>query len=116
MVTLFISCEGYTEEVFIKRLMAKELAHLGVTLIPVIVMTSNSKSGVVRRGLWSLDDSADFKNKEKFLWTSMIRQPEFVTAEVFAEAYRTVEEKRTLIRQRRGSKHFPKVFACSACI
>ncbi len=50
MVTLFISCEGYTEEVFIKRLMAKELAHLGVTLIPVIVMTSKSKSGVVRRG------------------------------------------------------------------
>jgi len=50
MVTLFISCEGYTEEVFIKRLMAKELAHLGVTLIPVIVMTSKSKSGAVRRG------------------------------------------------------------------
>ncbi|MEA5036773.1 hypothetical protein SDC9_31551 [bioreactor metagenome] len=50
MIDLFISCEGYTEEVFIKRLMAKELAHLGVNLIPVIVMTSKSKSGVVRRG------------------------------------------------------------------
>ncbi len=50
MVTLFISCEGYTEEVFIKRLMAKELAHLGVTLIPVIVMTSKCKSGAVCRG------------------------------------------------------------------
>jgi hypothetical protein len=50
MINLFISCEGYTEEVFIKRLMAKELAYLGVNLIPVIVMTSKSKSGVVRRG------------------------------------------------------------------
>ncbi len=47
-------------------------------------------------GLWSLDDSADFKNKEKFLWTSMIRQPEFVTAEVFAEACRMVEAKKNL--------------------
>ena len=47
-------------------------------------------------GLWSLEDSADFKNKEKFLWTSMIRQPEFVTAEVFAGACRMVEEKKNL--------------------
>lgn len=47
-------------------------------------------------GLWSLDDPADFKSKEKFLWTSMIRQPEFVTAEVFAGACRMVEEKKKL--------------------
>jgi len=47
-------------------------------------------------GLWSLDEGVDFKNKEKFLWTSMIRQPEFVTAEVFAGACRMVEEKKKL--------------------
>ena len=35
-------------------------------------------------GLWWLnDDDMDFSKKEKYLWTSMIRQPEFVTKEVF---------------------------------
>ncbi|HJJ29828.1 MAG TPA: DUF4276 family protein [Methanocorpusculum sp.] len=50
MVILLISCEGYTEEVFIKRLMASEMAHLGITIIPIIVMTSKTKSGYVCRG------------------------------------------------------------------
>ncbi len=45
-------------------------------------------------GLWSLDEGVDFKNKEKFLWTSMIRQPEFVTAKVFAGACCMVKEKK----------------------
>lgn len=36
-------------------------------------------------GLWWLKDEedTDFKAKEKYCWTSMIRQPEFVTSEVF---------------------------------
>lgn len=41
-------------------------------------------------GLWSLDDEGLFKgageaipDKSKLVWTSMIRQPEFVTPEVF---------------------------------
>ena len=50
MVTLLVSCEGYTEEVFIKRLMARELAHLGITIVPIIVMTSKTKSGFICRG------------------------------------------------------------------
>lgn len=49
-------------------------------------------------GLWWLADSEDFDftNKSKFCWTSMIRQPEFVTAEVFAAACRQVEMKKKL--------------------
>ncbi|HJJ43924.1 MAG TPA: DUF4276 family protein [Methanocorpusculum sp.] len=50
MVILLVSCEGYTEEVFIKRLMARDLAHLGITIIPIIVMTSKTKSGIICRG------------------------------------------------------------------
>ncbi len=36
-------------------------------------------------GLWWLDDDTtlDFSQKEKYCWTSMIRQPDFVTQEVF---------------------------------
>lgn len=36
-------------------------------------------------GLWWLNDDSniDFSVKEKYCWTSMIRQPEFVTQEVF---------------------------------
>ena len=39
-------------------------------------------------GLWWLenDGDIDFRNKGKYCWTSMIRQPEFVTAGVFSEA------------------------------
>ena len=41
-------------------------------------------------GLW---ESVDFLNKDTFHWTSMIRQPEFVTKEVF-EAAKTVLSKK----------------------
>ena len=35
-------------------------------------------------GLWWLEeDKMDFTQKNKYCWTSMIRQPEFVTKEVF---------------------------------
>ncbi len=44
-------------------------------------------------GLWSLDDGGVFTgagaaiaDKNRFIWTSMIRQPEFVTPEVFVAA------------------------------
>ena len=47
-------------------------------------------------GLWWLADSDEFDygSKSKFCWTSMIRQPEFVTEAVFAEACRTVAKKK----------------------
>ena len=49
-------------------------------------------------GFWSTDD--DFrgggeaiKDKSRFVWTMMIRQPDFVTAEIF-EAAKTILEKK----------------------
>lgn len=49
-------------------------------------------------GLWWLEDTAfDGKNvtdKDKFCWISMIRQPEFVTKEVFAWAKENLKKKK----------------------
>lgn len=50
MVTLYISCEGYTEEVFIKRLMMKPFSQMGINLRPVMVRTSVGPKGTIRRG------------------------------------------------------------------
>lgn len=51
-------------------------------------------------GFWWSDDGKpiDFSNfqKERFRWTSMMRQPEYVTPEVFAWACASVEEKKGL--------------------
>lgn len=49
-------------------------------------------------GLWWMEnDGMDFKKKDKFEWTSMIRQPEFVTKEVFEWACSEVLRKKTNI-------------------
>lgn len=47
-------------------------------------------------GFWWLSDSLefDYSNKSKFCWTSMIRQPEFVTDEVFAVACEITAKKK----------------------
>lgn len=47
-------------------------------------------------GLWSYDDGGPFRygGKEHFVWTSMIRQPGFVTPAVFENACRTVQRKK----------------------
>lgn len=49
-------------------------------------------------GLWWLDedcfDGRTIKDKEAFRWTSMIRQPEFVTEDVFEEAKKTLGKKK----------------------
>ncbi len=49
-------------------------------------------------GLWWLDGDpeTDLKDKSKYCWTSMIRQPEFVTDEVFLSAAETVQRKKGL--------------------
>lgn len=50
-------------------------------------------------GLWWLSDyeeDFDYANKSKLVWTSMIRQPEFVTEEVFLQACAVVEKKKKL--------------------
>ncbi len=50
-------------------------------------------------GLWWLADGrpgVDYNHKDKFCWISMIRQPEFVTQEVFEWACREVQKKKGL--------------------
>lgn len=47
-------------------------------------------------GLWWLEDEndMDFTQKSKFCWTSMIRQPEFITQELFLQAKEVVSKKK----------------------
>jgi len=49
-------------------------------------------------GLWWADDVADFAkgNKDKWKWTSMIMQPEYVTEELVKEAVEKVKKKKEL--------------------
>lgn len=50
MVSLFISCEGQTEEMFVKRILADHLLSYGVYVTPVVLHTSRSSTGVVKKG------------------------------------------------------------------
>jgi len=43
---------------------------------------------------WFKDDKMNFTNKDNFCWTSMIRQPEFVTEEIFKWACAEVRRKK----------------------
>lgn len=47
-------------------------------------------------GLWWLLDQKefDFKDKSKFCWTAMLRQPEFVTEELLAESIQMAQRKK----------------------
>ena len=47
-------------------------------------------------GLWWMNDETnfDFTQKDKFLWTSLIRQPEFVSEDVFQWACTEVKKKK----------------------
>ena len=49
-------------------------------------------------GLWQVDgvdfDGMNVTNKDKFKWISMIRQPEFVTEEVFEQAKLVLKKKK----------------------
>jgi len=49
-------------------------------------------------GLWWVDDMTQFSmhDKDAWKWTSMIMQPEYVTAELFQEALRQVKKKKDL--------------------
>ena len=51
-------------------------------------------------GLWSVDDDfrgggASISDKGKFIWTMMIRQPDFVTADIFDAAKVALAKKKT---------------------
>lgn len=47
-------------------------------------------------GLWWLEDLSDmdFTQKSKYCWTSMIRQPDFVSQELFETAKKAVQKKK----------------------
>jgi hypothetical protein len=47
-------------------------------------------------GLWWLEDKndMDFTQKSKYCWISMIRQPDFITPEVFLQAKEAVKKKK----------------------
>ena len=49
-------------------------------------------------GLWWTDDMAQFslRDKSNWKWTSMIMQPEYVSAELFQQALEQVEKKKRL--------------------
>lgn len=50
-------------------------------------------------GLWWLTDKNDmnFFQKDKYCWTLMIRQPDFITKEVFLQAQEVVKKKKTTL-------------------
>lgn len=65
-------------------------------------------------GLWWLEEeSMDFTQKDKFYWTSMIRQPEFVTKEVFKWACEAVNRKKPQIDT---SKAYLEAFTEGLCV
>jgi len=65
-------------------------------------------------GLWWLEeDEMDFTQKNKFSWTSMIRQPEFVTTEVFQWACNELKRKKPQIDT---AKAYLETFTEGLCV
>ena len=57
-------------------------------------------------GLWWLDDGAkpDFRDKSRYCWTSMVRQPDFVTQALFELAKTLVKKKKPLLDTGKASR------------
>jgi len=65
-------------------------------------------------GLWWIEEKTmDFTQKSKFSWTSMIRQPEFVTKEVFKWACEELKRKKPGINI---SKAYLETFSEGLCV
>jgi len=65
-------------------------------------------------GLWWLkNNDMDFTQKNKYCWTSMIRQPEFVTKEVFDWACAELKRKKPLID---STKAYLETFTEGLCV
>ncbi|WP_378954280.1 GyrI-like domain-containing protein [Pelosinus sp. sgz500959] len=65
-------------------------------------------------GLWWLEeDNMDFTQKNKFCWTSMIRQPEFVTKEVFQWSCNELKRKKPQIDT---TKAYLETFTEGLCV
>jgi hypothetical protein len=70
-------------------------------------------------GLWDLAGGAPDGEgivKKDLIWTSMIRQPEFVDAAVFEQACaEAAAKKKRSTAAARGLKYLKRACACSAC-
>lgn len=65
-------------------------------------------------GLWWLEEEKmDFTQKDKYYWTSMLRQPEFVTKEVFQWACEELKRKKPQIDT---SKAYLDTFTEGLCV
>jgi len=64
---------------------------------------------------WMADNSFDFTRKDSFLWTSMIRQPAFVTQEVFMWACDEAKRKKGLDCAKARLAQFEEGF-CVQCM
>jgi hypothetical protein len=66
-------------------------------------------------GLWWLEDESDmdFTQKNKYFWTSMLRQPEFVSTEVFQWACQELKIKKPHIDT---SKAYLEIFKEGSCV
>lgn len=69
-------------------------------------------------GLWWLKEDGDmnFTEKEKFFWTSMIRQPDFVTKEIFEFACNVVKKKKPYIDVSKARLEIFKEGICVQCM
>jgi hypothetical protein len=73
-------------------------------------------------GFWTVDDTsfkgggASINDKTKFEWTALIRQPDFVTADVFENAKATLPRRnRTSTRRKLGLNGFMRGCAFRLC-
>lgn len=69
-------------------------------------------------GFWQYDDGGPFRfgDKTHFVWTALIRQPEFVTEEVFEQAARAVARKKPGIDINRVSLNELEEGLCVHCM
>ena len=98
---IMVDGKGNTNDEVGEYQVAVELLYALSYTIKMSKMGNNKPEGYFEyvvpplEGLWWLiDDKKDFTDKNKFCWTSMIRQPEFVTEEVFNWACSEVKRKK----------------------
>ncbi|MBK5240339.1 GyrI-like domain-containing protein [Clostridium sp.] len=90
--------------------------HKAVELLYGLAYTikMSKRNGCEPEGLWWLeDDNMDFTLKDKYCWNSMIRQPEFVTKEVFEWACEKLKRKKPKIDT---SKAYFETFSEGLCV
>lgn len=65
---------------------------------------------------WQEDGKLELQQKDKFCWISMIRQPEFVTPQVLAEAVDTVKKKKPQLAVQNARLSYRQEGLCVQCM